>query len=236
MPGPGLTLLTATGARPLAWSLCQQWMAHQDYAGPVHWIIVDDGPEPQPLAPVPAGWTVDLIRPHPLWQPGQNTQARNLQLGMRAVGNDARLAIIEDDDWYSPQWLSTVATWLERADLVGECRNRYWHVGVRGALQHNNTRHASLCATALKGPAMAAFRALLSGPARRFYDLQLWRRFSGRKHLSPCSHIIGLKGLPGRPGVCSEHTNPKGMPDPTGATLTAWAGPDDAQRILGVMP
>ena len=45
-----LTLLTATGARPEAWAICEQLMARQTYAGPVRWVIVDDGPVAQPVA------------------------------------------------------------------------------------------------------------------------------------------------------------------------------------------
>lgn len=235
MSDPGLTLLTATGARHEAWALCQAWMRRQDYTGAVRWIIVDDGPEPQPLGPMPAGWTIDLIRPHPPWQPGQNTQSRNLQAGIKTIGDKARVVIIEDDDWYGPQWLSTVASRLASgAHLIGESHNRYWHVGQRRALAHGNTRHASLCATAMQGAALALFRRLVTQPLR-FHDLALWRRFNGRKSLQPSAHVVGLKGMPGRAGVCSEHTAPRGQPDPVAGLLVTWVGPEDAARILEII-
>jgi len=41
-----LTLLTATGARPEAWAICEQLMARQTYAGPVECVIVFDQTEP----------------------------------------------------------------------------------------------------------------------------------------------------------------------------------------------
>ena len=50
-----LTLLTATGARPEAWAICERLMARQTYAGPVRWIIVDAGPEAQPVTLQRAG-------------------------------------------------------------------------------------------------------------------------------------------------------------------------------------
>lgn len=68
-----LTLVTATGARPEAWALCERWMLRQTFAGPVRWVIVDDGPEPQPITFRRAGWELVLIRPAPFWRPGQNT-------------------------------------------------------------------------------------------------------------------------------------------------------------------
>lgn len=234
MSDPGLTLLTATGARTEAWALCQAWMRRQDYTGPVRWVIVDDGPEPQTLGPMPSGWTIDLIRPHPPWQPGQNTQGRNLQSGLKAIGAKARVVIIEDDDWYGPQWLSTVAARLTGfIELTGESHNRYWHVGQRRAKVFTNKLHASLCATAMQGAALALSRRLVTQPLR-FHDLALWRRFNGRKDLRPSRHVVGIKGLPGRLGVCREHTDPRGNPDLEAAMLTAWIGAEDAQRILGV--
>ena len=134
-----LTLLTATGARPAAWALCERWMARQDYAGPIRWIIVDDGPEPQPVTFQRKGWQLVLVRPSPHWAPGQNTQARNLLKGLAAVGPDERLVIIEDDDWYAPDWLTTVAAELEHAELVGEHRARYYNVEQRRGRQLANT-------------------------------------------------------------------------------------------------
>src|SRR5690606_8566975 len=76
------TLLSATGARPEAWAICERLMARQDYAGPVRWVIVDDGPEPQPVTFQRDGWVLEVVRPEPYWQPGQNTQARNLAAGL----------------------------------------------------------------------------------------------------------------------------------------------------------
>ena len=114
-----LTLLTATGARAAAWAICERLMAAQDYAGPVRWIIVDDGPEPQPVTFRREGWQLVVIRPSPFWQHGQNTQARNLLKGLEVVDAHARLAIIEDDDHYRPCYLTEIAQRLERAELVG---------------------------------------------------------------------------------------------------------------------
>lgn len=73
-----LTLLTATGARPQAWAICERLMMAQDYSGPVRWVIVDDGKEAQPVTFERDGWTLEVIRPAPYWRQGQNTQARNL--------------------------------------------------------------------------------------------------------------------------------------------------------------
>ncbi|MFV1846451.1 glycosyltransferase family A protein [Stenotrophomonas maltophilia] len=225
-----LTLLTATGARPAAWALCERWMARQDYAGPIRWIIVDDGPEPQPVTFQRKGWQLVLVRPSPHWAPGQNTQARNLLKGLAAVGPDERLVIIEDDDWYAPDWLTTVAAELEHAELVGEHRARYYNVEQRRGRQLANTGHASLCSTAIRGSALRDFTdACRSRP--KFIDLELWRRPRERR-LFGGHRVVGIKGLPGRGGIGMGHdTDFKGEADVSGALLRHWIG-EDAEVYL----
>jgi len=68
-----LTLLTATGCRPQAWAICEELMRRQSYAGPVKWIIVDDGEVAQPITFKRSNWLVVVTRPEPFWKSGQNT-------------------------------------------------------------------------------------------------------------------------------------------------------------------
>ncbi|MBB1060425.1 glycosyltransferase family A protein [Marilutibacter spongiae] len=224
-----LTLLTATGARPQAWGLCERLMAAQDYAGPVRWVIVDDGPEPQPVAFRRDGWTLETIRPTPHWQPGQNTQARNLLAGMEVVGAGERVVVIEDDDHYAADWLTHVAGELQRAELVGERRSRYYNIATRRAREMGNTGHASLCATAMRGGALDAFRQVLRTNLTGI-DMQLWRRHRSR-HLFDGNRVVGIKGLPGRGGIGMGHRQDFGTPDPGGQVLRNWIG-DGARHYL----
>lgn len=219
-----LTLLTATGARPAAWAICERLMARQDYAGTVRWVIVDDGPEPQPVTFQRAGWHLLVIRPNPVWQRGQNTQARNLLAGLAAIGAGDRVVVIEDDDWVAPDWLTHVAGQLDRAELVGERRSRYYNIATRRGREMGNTAHASLCATALRGRALDTFRQVLR-TKRTGIDMHLWRRHPSR-HLFDGHRVVGIKGLPGRGGVGVGHRSDFGTPDPTGALLREWIGED----------
>ena len=224
-----LTLLTATGARPEAWAICERLMMRQTYTGPVHWIIVDDGPDahPQPLAQ--DHWDVSVLRPHPRWQPGQNTQARNLLAGLSIVPRNARLVIIEDDDHYATDWLETVDHELDKAELVGEFKARYYNVATKRARQLN-TQHASLCGTAMRGAAIDTFRWACDRHAK-FIDLELWRKHRSR-HLFGGHRVVGIKGMPGRGGIGMGHAKDfNGDPDPNGAILREWIG-DDAALYL----
>src|SRR5690606_541362 len=191
-----LQLLTPTGARPEAFALCVRWMQRQTYAGPVRWIVVDDGPEAMPVPAVP-GWQVEVIRRRPFWRPGQNTQAANMLAGLEAVDPSAPLLVIEDDDHYAPDWLEHCARVLEHAELVGETHARYYNVAQRRYRELPNTRHASLCATALRGDAVETLRQVCRNHAR-YIDMELWRQHPGS--LFQGGRVTGIKGLPGRGG------------------------------------
>ena len=227
-----LTLLTTTGERPLAWALCQRWMRGQDYPGAVHWLIVDDGVIPQHRHPMPEGWTWEVIRPRPFWRPGDNTQTRNLLAGLERHG-DGPLVIIEDDDWYGPRWLSLCAAALETADLVGMVPARYYQVAARGYWPRFNRQHASLCCTALRGPAVALMRKICERQVS-LVDIDLWRLFKGPKRFIKDPQVCGIKGLPGRPGITNAHRSVTYTPDPDGAKLREYVG-EEAARVYGAL-
>ena len=195
-----INIITPTGARPEAWANCQRYMMAQDYPHPVRWIIVDDGPEPQAITFRRLGWELIVVRPAPLWQPGQNTQARNLLAGLDRVQDGAKLVIIEDDDQVAPCWLSQCAEWLDHDDLVGEAPTLYRHVNGREKLMNNKT--PSLCQTAMKGPAIERFRRVLEVHPE-FIDHHLWR--GGGRVYPNSGGVVGIKGLPGRPGIGIGH-------------------------------
>lgn len=223
-----LTLITPTGGRPQAWALCQRWMATQDYDGPVHWIVVDDGPVAQCVSFARAGWELEVIRPEPLWQPGQNTQARNLLLGLDRVRGTGPVLIIEDDDHYAPTWLSTATAALEHADLVGETRARYYNVATRHWREHGNETHASLCATGVTGAAVGMLRGCCMVPTQ-FIDIVLWSKYPGPRQLFEGHQVTGIKGLPGREGIGIGHHQDfvrASYPDPGAEKLRAWLGGD----------
>lgn len=216
-----LTLLTATGARPESWAICEQLMARQTYAGPVRWVIVDDGPVAQPVAFQREGWTLEVVRPQPYWEAGQNTQARNLAAGLDVIDSDESVVVWEDDDYYAPGYLADMAKWLERRPLVGEMRARYYNITTGKGREMGNVRHASLCSTGVRAEGLRAFRAAVA-KADKFIDLTLWRSMPGR--LYSTRHVVGIKGMPGRGGIGSGHMYGFGQP----MNLRDWIGEDAA--------
>jgi hypothetical protein len=223
-----LTLLTATGCRPVAWEICQRLMERQTFRGQVHWIIVDDGDPQQPIS-LRRGWSLDIARPTPRWQPGENTQLRNLRAGLAAVGPRDRVAIIEDDDFYDVDYLAQVDTWLNSADLVGESHARYYNVSSRRWTLCNNDRHASLCSTAVTGAGLIALRGVVAGSAD-FIDVDLWAMQHGILYRT--DYVVGIKGLPGRRGIGMGHMDDFGKLDPDGAVLRGWCGTEYADMYF----
>lgn len=220
-----LTLLTVTGERPQAFALCERWMAAQTYTGQVRWVIVDDGRTAQEInfEPQRGIWHVEVYRPDPPWQPGQNTQARNLLAGLSVIKNSERLVIIEDDDYYAPGWLETVDKQLDKAQLVGETNARYYNVGKRIGKEMQNKTHSSLCSTAMRDQAIETFRSVCR-PKIQFIDILLWQAHSDC-HLFPGHQVVGIKGLPGRQGIGMGHDKKfTGVRDNDGKLLIEWVG------------
>lgn len=211
-----LSLITPTGCRPAAFAHCQRWMAAQDYTGPVEWIVVDDGEVMQPIEFT--RWPVVVVRPQPYWQEGDNTLARNLLAGLEIAGD--RVVIIEDDDYYAPGWLSAVDAAFDRAELVGQALSRYYHVGSTRSIDFGRQKHASLCATAVRGRAKDVLKEMCQQTSRGI-DLKLWRRHEGQ-HLMDCELVTGIKGLPGRENI-GMGRNLKGQAT---MVLENWIGED----------
>jgi hypothetical protein len=218
-----LTLLTATGCRPKAWAICEKLMLAQNYDGAVRWVIVDDGEEMQPVTFQRDNWTLDIVRPQHRWKEGMNTQAANLLAGLEVISNDARLVILEDDDNYAPDWLKVVDKHLDNAELVGEILARYYNIATKTGRQLNNTQHASLCATAMRGDAIEAFRKVCI-PNTKFIDINLWKNHKN-KLLFTGNRVVGIKGFEGRAGIGMGHKPDfNGIKDKDGSLLKEWIG------------
>lgn len=220
-----LTLLTATGARPKAWAICEMWMARQTYRGKVRWVIVDDGEIAQPITFSKANWTLEVIRPTPFWKDGMNTQARNLRAGMDVINCDERVVFIEDDDWYAPDWLETVDKKFDKAELIGEANSRYYNLVQKSYRKMDNTLHSSLCSTAIRGQALETFKSVCRDTIQ-FIDHILWQAHSNN-HLFSGERVLGIKGLDGRRGIGIGHSkNFRGTKDVGGKILKSWIGDD----------
>ena len=220
-----LTAVTPTGGRPEALRRLTEYMNRQTLER-FCWVIVDDCDPASEVPKVRKGILLDVIRPDWRWVEGSNTQARSVAEGLASL--DGKVAIVEDDDCYSPHHLANISAELDRFDLVGERVSRYYNVATKRYRVIPSERHASLCSVGVKGEALEWLYAICKSGSRRI-DIDLWQQFKGKKRLLESHNVTGIKGLPGRGGIGVGHRETFGEPDPTGAMLRQWLG-DDADN------
>lgn len=198
-----ITAITPTGDRPLAFALCQLWMARQRFQ-PAQWIVVDDGwKASSPFA------DCEYVRRIPSVMDPKITLALNLRTAMSRVRGEG-IIIIEDDEYYGPGYIETMAKKMETYDIVGICRSKYYHLPSGGHYVHGNTRHASLAETAFRSEFMDPFMQVLNEKETTFIDTRLWQRARGswRRNLFIDAKeplYLGIKGLEGRGGIGIGH-------------------------------
>lgn len=214
--------ITPTGCRPEGLALLGEYLTAQTYSGPLIWVVVDDCDPPTRIPFTRPGIEVQVIRPPWRWKPGKNTQAECLASGLFLPGPEDRVLILEDDDVYLPAHVSTVLRGLERVDLVGERESRYYNVTTSRSRVLRGKYHASLCSVGTKGSATELLLNVCAAGGSMI-DMKLWRGFAGAKELLNTHNVIGIKGLPGRPGIGVGHRDRFGTPD-TNGVLRQWAG------------
>jgi len=187
------------------------------------WVVVDDC--------LPATKTTlgqDRVEPRPEWQPGQITLGRNMLAGLAKIEGDA-VVVIEDDDWYAPDYLAVTARNLGIASLVGEGFARYYNVRERQYLEIYNAKHASLAATAWRSQRTPQIAEIVEGLDEPFYDLTIWRHVEDFALMLTQRFVVGIKGMPGRKGIGIGHVGGACRhPDPDLSKLREWIGADDA--------
>jgi hypothetical protein len=236
-----IVLITPTGARERQIQLCAQWMKQQTYTGDVTWIIVDDA-EPVTTDFIPAGrdnfrdnWHVTKIHPTPAWQPGQNTQGRNINAGINYVMavfdgfTVDGIFIIEDDDYYSPAYLDEMMKRLPGFDAIGETNTIYYNVMLRRWIENHNDTWSSLFQTAFTMKSLRIFKQLLT---ERFIDYAFFPAIENKLLFRAGNLAVGIKGQPGRAGIGAGHGWIKHLiDDADGRKLIELLG-DDAKYYM----
>lgn len=233
---PLVTLITCTGHRPEALKICNKLMSNQTFQDEVQWVVIDDE-APSDFFEIEIRYRADAsaarfnIGKHggpKLWEPGFNTQRFNLDEAFKHIAGDYIL-IIEDDDWYHPTYIEEMVNLLQHHDLVGEGNAKYYSLKVPGFKQMHNYQHTSLCQLGMRKEVLPLFyKAIHSGEL--YIDIALWKKAFEEK-LKTCIFTnrqlsIGMKGLPGRPGIGVGHTAKDYMYDAGMKQLEKWIGKD----------
>lgn len=235
-----ITLITPGGGRPEAFALCEKMMQKQTIwdKEEIEWLVCDDNPKDPVLCTLPQQKHIFGALE---WRPGFNTQRYNIAAALPHITGDY-IYVIENDDYYRPEYLETMQDFLKYSYLVGYCDVTYYNIAIRGFKEMNNFQHASTCCTAFRKNYLSHFeRALHSGDT--FWDITLWsnaRRgkhkyilFSGVMDLS-----VGIKGLPGRSGIgFGHHAAPSEFTaDPHFVKLKQLVGEEDAKAYIALVP
>jgi SAM-dependent methyltransferase len=191
------TVVTLTGDRPEPFALCRKWLLRQTVL-PEQWIVVDDGRRPLRWSQY-AG--ADYVRRMP--SPGHTIKLNMLQ-ALERIRHD-KCIIMEDDDWYAPDYCETMLPLLDQADLVGERSAYYFHHPTMQIVHAPSEHHAAFFKTAFTSSAYLQVRDICRRKRHQcLIDVPLWEKFQGSKILLEERPLaVGIKGLPGRPGTTS---------------------------------
>lgn len=198
-----ITVITPTGDRPLAFSLLKKWMQGQTVK-PDQWIVIDDG---KISLDIMDSGEMLYVRRQPKADDPKHTLALNLRTAFPLVTGD-RILIMEDDEYYAPEYIETMVRALETHLVAGIKNAKYYHLPTGGFYQNHNDRHASLAETAFRAAILPDISEIIAESDDPFIDIKIWKRFYSMGKLFEDTDrplYLGIKGLPGRPGIGGGH-------------------------------
>jgi hypothetical protein len=207
---PGITLITPTGDRAESFKLCMKWMQRQVLDGSisVQWIIVDDGQDSIDATDLTMfetrGWVIRYLRRHPESLDPPHTLCLNMRRALPFVQHD-KVLMIEDDDYYSSDYIATMSEWLNRADLVGEVGPKYYYLRSRSFNDDEMHPYACWCRTGFRCTVIPtiwqeALRSDQFALDRRVWSSWLGSTYTWFDESRDRALCIGIKGVPGRSG------------------------------------
>lgn len=204
-------VITPSGGRPDTLELCRHYVDRQTYSDINHIVVETEG-----------------------------TLADNLALLLEQVTGDA-VVVFEDDDWYHPLWVEYCVEKLQQFPMVGELHTRYYHLPLRKYRDMETRARSSLCNTAFR-PEMGKFLRTAYEAGHVGIDARFWAeaiRHGTKYHLNPGPqwYVVGMKGLPGRPGMGAGHRANfyRNRPDTDEVVLRSWIGDYDADHYLRLL-
>jgi glycosyltransferase involved in cell wall biosynthesis len=217
-----VTLITPTGNRFQAFALMETYMSRQTMKFD-QWIVVDDCENP-----TPCNLGQEVVRREPFWKKGDMTLPLNILAALPLVKGEYIL-IIEDDDWYHPDYIKTMVEKLQNYDLVGGGLAHHYNVSNYRHRIHKNSGHASLCQTGFRNSVKDSIQSCIeSNLDKRFIDMHIWKLPLTKLVFTDSVNCVGMRNMPiGRLGIGGGHDNTSGRPDSAPfETLRKWIGDD----------
>jgi hypothetical protein len=224
----GVTLITPSSERHFAIARCEEYIKRQTYKGPLQWIVAEDSKKPYDL-------TCGQVH---IKRTSGSDKVTSFLGNIKAILPEIEydnVLIIEDDDWYSPEYISLYKHRLERWHLVGEGPARYYNVKEKCFRFCQNDSRASFCQTGLRATSLDKLYASIQ-KHNAFVDARLWDKKLPKFVFQGDTHCIGIKGMPGKKGIGIGHRPTKAnfIADPDFKELEKWIGKEDTDWYRGL--
>lgn len=219
----GITLITPSCDRQFCISRCEEYIKRQTYSGPLQWIIAEDSPDKYDL-------TLGQVHIH---RPTSGEKVSSFLKNITAILPEIEyeyVLIIEDDDWYSPDYIKLYKSRLDNYELVGEGPARYYNIKERLWRLCGNSNRASFCQTGLRASQLHSLYISIQ-KQNAFVDSRLWSKKCSKFVFQGDCHCIGIKGMIGKKGIGMGHRPLKRKTffnsDPKLEVLEKWIGKAD---------
>lgn len=227
-----MSIVTPTRNRPLAFSLLERWVRAQTVMPEHEWLVGTDGDEGYEYT---MGQRV--IRRSP-----RIGQSHSLCGNLSAALCEARgrhIIVLEDDDYYAPTYILDLLRLLDdpATELAGIRPAFYYHLPSRRWQCMGNRSHSSLAQTGFRNVFINEVLNVCSR-GKPFIDVAIWgldgvtKKQADTRRYGRLLHV-GMKGLPGEPGIGVGHRAQLKNPDPELKWLRAQMG-EDAEAYEGI--
>ena len=210
---PKITLITPTGDRPEAFRLCEKWISQQTLK-PFEWIVIDDGEVPTQITQ-----GQNYIRRQGR-KSSEHTLPDQMLEALKYVTGDF-VIMIEDDDYYHPEYLQLMVQQLQTAELVGEVGARYYYLPTATFRHYTEHTHSSFCRTGFRKNVIPLLSEICKA-SNESLDINLWEQWTGTKQQQWKSTTIGCIGIKGMPGRKSHNKIRPEIDDHNLKTLKQW--------------
>lgn len=223
-----ICVITTSTARPWCFSRLTEYMTTQQLA--CRWIVVGEDHTKYDFETAKAieGVSLEIIKRKRKRIESLPSICLNWQVALKNFDPSETVVVMEDDDFYSPEYLRSMWAMSLSAPLFGFNSDIYYNIRSRRWMKMRNISHCSLAMTGFGASVLPLLSEILNEPSP-FIDLSLWDRWGGGKTIVEQDQKkpmhIGLKGCPGVSGCGSFHSN-EVLPcsDPSGKRLIDWLG------------
>ena len=169
-------LIPTRGDRPVLLSRAIEMLAQQTLC-PVNVIVIDDDP-------------VDINKKDITWR-----YRNGLERVMSQHPNVELILFIEDDDWYSEDYIKTFYdAWLQagKPELFGIGETYYYHIGLRKIYHEKHVGRASAFCTGITPAGISKMN--WPNDDYSYVDFEFWKQLNGLLFIPNKPVAVGIKG------------------------------------------